>query len=184
VWVVGIAMDVVFYLCYLSRGFNKGDKMAFWLMKSEPSVYSLDDLKKTGTTPWEGVRNYQARNIMRDDMSVGDLVLFYHSNAKPTGAVGVGRVSAEAYPDHFAWKKGSKYFDARSTPEKPVWMMVDVDYVCHFTEIASLADMKEDPALEDMMVIRRGSRLSVQPVEKKHFQHVCRMGGLPGIPKA
>jgi|TARA_B110000116_G_scaffold244564_1_gene235078 predicted RNA-binding protein with PUA-like domain len=162
----------------------KEAKMAFWLMKSEPSVYSLDDLKKTGTTPWEGVRNYQARNIMRDDMAIGDLVLFYHSNAKPTGAVGVGRVSAEAYPDHFAWKKGSKYFDARSTPEKPVWMMVDVDYVCHFPEIASLADMKEDPALDGMMVIRRGSRLSVQPVEKKHFQHVCRMGGLPGIPKA
>lgn len=156
--------------------------MAYWLMKSEPFNYSIDDLKKDTFTPWEGVRNYQARNIMRDDMRIGDLVLFYHSNAMPTGVVGLGRVRKEAYPDHSAWKKGSKYFDPRSTPEKPVWMMVDVEYICHFPEVASLPNMKSEPALDGMMVVRRGARLSVQPVEKKHFMRVCQMGGLKSVP--
>lgn len=156
--------------------------MAYWLMKSEPSVYSIDDLKTFGVTPWEGVRNYQARNIMRDDMKLGDLAFFYHSNADVIGVVGVMVVSRESYPDYFAWKKDSKYFDARSTEASPVWMMVDMSYGRHLPRPVTLAELKAEPELEDMMVTRRGARLSVQPVEEGHFRKVCQMGGLRGIP--
>jgi predicted RNA-binding protein with PUA-like domain len=151
--------------------------MAYWLMKSEPSAYSIDDLEKDGVTPWEGVRNYQARNFMRDEMKIGDLVLFYHSNASPAGVVGIGRVVRESYPDHFAWNPESKYFDKRSTPEKPLWFMVDVGFITRFSEVVPLARIKEDPILAGIMVARRGSRLSIQPVEEAHFRHICKLGG-------
>jgi len=146
----------------------------YWLMKSEPDVYSVQDLARDGSDGWEGVRNYQARNLMRDEMRVGDLVLYYHSNAKPSGVAGVARVCREAYPDDTQFDPKSKYFDARSDPEEPRWVRVDVEHVETFDDVISLADMKADAALEGMMVIRRGSRLSIQPVDKPHFRHVLK----------
>lgn len=147
-----------------------------WLMKSEPDVYSLDDLARDGTECWEGVRNYQARNFMRD-MAVGDLALFYHSNAKPPGVAGVCRISREAYPDDTQFDKKSKYYDPKSKKEDPRWSMVDVTFVEKFPEEVSLQALKDDAALEGMGVIQKGSRLSVQPVEKKHFKRVLKLAG-------
>ncbi|MCP4448468.1 MAG: EVE domain-containing protein [Myxococcales bacterium] len=148
----------------------------YWLMKSEPDVYSIDDLECNGSTPWEGVRNYQARNFMRDEMKVGDGVLFYHSNTKPPGVVGVGKVSRAGYPDGFAFDKKSKYFDPKSDPEEPRWIMVDVAYVSTLGRCVSLDEMKEVPGLSEMLVIRKGMRLSVQPVQKNEFQLVKKLG--------
>ena len=147
-----------------------------WLMKSEPDVYSIDDLERDGTEPWEGVRNYQARNFMRE-MAVGDLALFYHSNAKPPGVAGVCRISREAYPDATQFDEKSKYFDAKSKMEDPRWSMVDVAFVEKFDEAVSLQELKDDSALEGMLVTQKGSRLSVQPVAKKHFKRVLKMAG-------
>ena len=146
-----------------------------WLMKSEPYVYSIDDLKRDGSTCWEGVRNYQARNLMRE-MEVGDAVLFYHSNAKPPGVAGLARVARTAYPDHFAWEEGHKYFDEKSSPEDPRWWMVDVEYVDTLPEFVSLDELKSAPGLEEMVVTKR-SRLSVQPVRQAEYDIVVRMGG-------
>jgi len=109
-----------------------------WLMKTEPDVYSIDDLKKQHKTPWEGIRNYQARNFMMKEMSIGDEVFIYHSNAKPPGIVGLAKVSSSAYPDHFAWDDSSKYFDPKSTKESPRWFMVDVEFVKKFNDLISL----------------------------------------------
>ncbi len=152
--------------------------MKCWLMKSEPSVYSIDDLKRDGKTAWEGVRNYQARNFMRDEMKVGDPVIFYHSNAKPSGAAGVGKIAKEAYPDSSAFDKSSHYYDERSTREKPLWFMVDVAYVASFAEVLPLAAIKADTELDGIMVARTGSRLSVQPLSKAHFERICKLGGI------
>jgi len=146
-------------------------------MKSEPDVYSIDDLKRDGKTPWDGVRNYQARNFMRDEMSVGDLVLFYHSNADPPGVAGVAKVASEPYPDPTQFDRRSNYHDAKSKKDDPRWMLVDVGFVEKLPEQVPLTALKEQKSLEGMYVIRRGMRLSVQPVEKKHFQRVLRMGG-------
>ena len=143
--------------------------MNYWLMKTEPSVYSIDDLGRDGITQWEGVRNYQARNFMRDDMKIDDLVLFYHSNSDPSGIAGIARVCRESYPDHFSWNHESRYFDPKSTPETPRWFMVDVEYVKKFNQIISLKELKENPLFEGMLVTKRGMRISVQPVEKTHF---------------
>jgi predicted RNA-binding protein with PUA-like domain len=150
--------------------------MKFWLMKTEPDVYSIDDLARDGTEPWEGVRNYQARNSMRE-MAEGDLVIFYHSNAKPPGAAGVCRVSREAYPDDTQFDKNSKYHDPKSKKEDPRWSLVEVAFVEKFAEPISLQALKDDHALEGMLVTQKGSRLSVQPVEKKHFKRVSKMAG-------
>ncbi len=146
----------------------------YWLMKSEPSVYSIDDLERDGSTCWEGVRNYQARNLMRE-MKVGDLVLYYHSNADPPGVVGVARVCREAYPDHYSWNKRSKYYDAKSTKESPRWYMVNVEFVERWSHLVPLDALKVTRGLEDMVVIKR-SRLSVQPVKKKEFEIVRKLG--------
>ena len=150
--------------------------MKFWLMKTEPDVYSIDDLERDGTEPWEGVRNYQARNFMRE-MAEGDLAIFYHSNAKPPGAAGVCRVSREAYPDDTQFDKKSKYHDPKSTKEDPRWSLVEVEFVEKFAEPISLQALKDDPAFEGMLVTQKGSRLSVQPVEKKHVKRVLKMAG-------
>ena len=147
-----------------------------WLMKSEPDVYSIDDLERDGRESWEGVRNYQARNFMRE-MVKGDLVIFYHSNAKPPGAAGVGRICRQAYPDDTQFNKKSKYYDAKSKKEDPRWSLVDVEFVEKFGEPVSLQALKDDPALEGMRVTHKGSRLSVQPVDKGHFKRVLRMAG-------
>ena len=125
----------------------------YWLMKSEPSVYSIDDLRKDGTTCWDSIRNYQARNNMRD-MSVGDEVLFYHSQATPPGVAGVARVVREAYPDHTQFDREHKYFDAKSDEDDPRWWMVDVEFVRAFDEALPLSDIKEEPSLADMVLVR------------------------------
>lgn len=156
--------------------------MAYWLMKCEPSAYSIADLKRDKTSSWEGVRNYQARNFMRDTMKVGDMALFYHSNSDPSGVAGVMKIAKAGYPDHFACKHGHKYFDERSTSEKPVWYMVDVTFIAKFAEILSLQTIKQEPRLKDIMVAQRGSRLSIQPLSEEHFKLICELGGvkLPG----
>jgi predicted RNA-binding protein with PUA-like domain len=147
-----------------------------WLMKSEPNTYSIDDLARDGETCWEGVRNYQARNLMRDEVRVGDRVIFYHSNAAPPGAVGLARVVRAGYPDHHAVDPESKVFDRRASPERNPWVMVDLAFVERWERTVSLAELKADPALEGMLVIRRGQRLSVQPVEPAHFERVVALG--------
>ena len=152
--------------------------MNYWLMKSEPGVYSIDDLKRDGQTCWDGVRNYQARNFMRDGMAVGDRVLFYHSNAEPMGVAGVAEVCRAAYPDHTAWDPADPHYDPASRQESPTWLMVDIAYVATFPRLVSLADIKADPALAGMVVAQKGSRLSVQPVSEEHFRRVCELGGL------
>ncbi len=148
----------------------------YWLMKSEPDVYSIEDLERDGSTCWEGVRNYRARNNMRA-MKVGDGVLYYHSNAKPPGVVGIARVCKEAYPDHFAFDKKSKYFDAKSDPENPRWFMVDVEFVSKVDEPLGLPEIKADPELADMELVRYG-RLSVQSVKPEEFRYVKKLAGL------
>ena len=150
--------------------------MKLWLMKSEPDVFSIDDLARDRRTSWEGVRNYQARNFMRDEMKVGDLVLYYHSNAEPSGIAGIARVSREAYPDPTQFDPKSEYYDEGSKKDDPRWLMVDVEFVEKLPEVISLERLKSDPELEGMLVIRKGQRLSVRPVEKKHFARVLQLG--------
>jgi predicted RNA-binding protein with PUA-like domain len=145
-------------------------------MKCEPSAYTIDDLARDGTTSWEGVRNYQARNFMRDDMQVGDPVLFYASNATPSGVTGLAEIARAGYPDQFAWTPGHQYFDPASRPDAPVWYMVDIRFVERFPEIVPLETLKSTPGLEKMMVVQKGSRLSVQPVAKAEFDIVVRVG--------
>jgi predicted RNA-binding protein with PUA-like domain len=150
--------------------------MNYWLMKSEPGVYSLADLERDGKTCWDGVRNYQARNFMRDGMMVGDRVLFYYSSTDPTGVAGVAEVCRAAYPDHTAWDPSDHHYDPASRKEAPTWLMVDIAYVATFPQIVSLAAIKADPALAGMMVAQKGSRLSVQPVSEIHYHRVCELG--------
>ena len=147
------------------------------MIKSEPDVFSLRDLKKVKREPWDGVRNYQARNFMRDEMKQGDLVLYYHSNCDVPGVSGIARVVSEPYPDPSQWNKRSKYFDPKATEDNPRWILVDFEYVAEFREHVSLAAMKADAKLEGMLVVRKGNRLSITPVDGKHFRRVCKLGG-------
>jgi predicted RNA-binding protein with PUA-like domain len=144
-------------------------------MKSEPEVYSIDDLRRDGRTSWEGVRNYQARNFMRDDMRVGDRVLFYHSNADPAGVAGLARVARTAYPDPTARDATHEYFDPKATDADPRWFMVDLEFDERFPALVSLDALRHTPGLEKMLVINR-SRLSVQPVTDEEFGLVVRLG--------
>lgn len=144
----------------------------YWLMKTEPSVYSIDDLKRDGKTYWEGVHNYQARNMMRDQMKVGDGVLFYHSQVKPMGIYGLAKIASEGYPDPSAFDPDEKYYDPKSDPDNPTWMVVDVAYVAHLDPPVTLDALKQTPGLEKMMVIQRGSRLSIQPVTPEEWKIV------------
>lgn len=148
----------------------------YWLMKTEPESFSIHDLEMKGCEPWDGVRNYQARNYMRDQMRKGDLVLIYHSNTNPTGVAGVGRISRAGQPDSTAWDPASKYFDPKASQENPIWYCVTVEFVERFPEVVPLDIMKADPALEGMLVTRRGMRLSVQPVSQEHFNHIRKLG--------
>jgi predicted RNA-binding protein with PUA-like domain len=150
--------------------------MNYWLMKCEPSAYAIDDLKRDGTTSWEGVRNYQARNFPRDGMKRGDRVLFYASNADPSGVAGVAEISREAYPDQFARKKGHKYYDEKATADNPIWYMVDIGFVEKFPHIVPLDTLKSTRGLEEMVVTKKGSRLSIQPVTKSEFEIVVKLG--------
>lgn len=150
--------------------------MQYWLMKSEPQVYSIDELEQDGRAEWEGVRNFQARNMMRDLMKKGDRVLFYHSNAKPPGVAGLAKVCRRAYPDPTQFDRKSRYHDAKATPDEPRWLMVDVEFVEKFPELVGLQSLREAPGLEDMLVIRRGQRLSIQPVTPEEYKIVVKMG--------
>lgn len=154
----------------------KSKKTQYWLMKTEPDVFSIDDLKKKKSESWDGVRNYRARNFMRDEMRVGDLVLFYHSNAKPPGVAGVASVCRESYPDHTQFDPKSKYHDPKSDRDAPRWFMVDVKFESKFERFVPLDELKEDAKLSDMLVVQRGQRLSIQPVERRHFERVCKLG--------
>ena len=145
-------------------------------MKCEPAAYTIDDLARDGQTSWEGVRNYQARNFMRDRMQMEDGVLYYASNADPSGVTGLAKVAKLAYPDHFAWKKGHKYYDDRSTKTAPVWYMVDIGFVERFPDTVSLATLKATTGLAKMRVTQKGSRLSVQPLTKAEYDIVVRLG--------
>lgn len=144
--------------------------MQYWLIKSEPDTYSIDDLKRDKTTAWEGVRNYQARNYMRE-MKKGDRILFYHSSSEPLGIAGVASVVREAHADESQFKNGN-YFEARASKDKPVWHCVDVAFEEKSKHVLSLDEMRHDTALEGMILLQKGSRLSVQPVSGKHFAHI------------
>jgi predicted RNA-binding protein with PUA-like domain len=143
-------------------------------MKTEPGVFSWQDLKSAPqqTTQWEGVRNYQARNFMRDQMQLGDLVLFYHSVVKPQVIMGIAQVSRAAYPDHFAWDTNSDYYDPKSSETNPIWMMVDIQYMKDFLPPITLPELKAIPDLAEMMLLQKGCRLSVQPVTPEEWSIV------------
>ena len=149
--------------------------MQHWLMKSEPDVFSIDDLKRVKKEPWDGIRNYQARNFMRDDMKVGDPVFFYHSNCDEPGIVGLMKVASKPYPDPTAFDPKSKYFDAKSDPDNPRWLLVDVRFSRKLKRTVTLAEMKQEPALEGMRLLMRGNRLSIMPVEAAHWDHILSM---------
>jgi predicted RNA-binding protein with PUA-like domain len=142
--------------------------MACWLMKSEPDAYSIDELEKDGREMWDGIRNYQARNMMRDDMCVGDDVLFYHSNCKEPAIVGLARVASEAYPDPTQFDPDEKYYDPKSEVENPRWILVDVEFIRKLARPITLAELKAHPGLEGMILTRKGNRLSIMPVSDDH----------------
>lgn len=146
--------------------------MAYWLMKSEPDAYSIDDLKRDGRVPWDGIRNYQVRNMMRDDMRVGDKAFFYHSSCKVPAVVGIMRIASKPYPDPTQFDKKSKYYDPKSTEDEPRWILVDVEYQRHTKRPIPLSEIKNLPALEDFQLNKRGNRLSIFPVSKKHWDRV------------
>jgi predicted RNA-binding protein with PUA-like domain len=146
--------------------------MANWLMKSEPDVYSIDHMRADGREMWDSIRNYQARNMMRDDMKIGDEIFFYHSNCKEPGIVGITRVASEPYPDPIQFDETSRYFDPKSTQENPRWILVDVEFVKKLSRNITLAEIKAEKSLEDMILTRKGNRLSIMPVEKQHWNKI------------
>lgn len=153
----------------------------FWLMKSEPYEFSIDDLaiRKNQTTYWEGIRNYQARNFMRDKMNIGDKIFFYHSRAKPLAIVGTMEVASEPYPDPSQFDPKSKYFDEKATEEKPRWFLVDVKLIKKFDRPVTRDEIKKEESLQDMMVIKKGARLSIQPVQAHEWEKIHEMAGEP-----
>jgi predicted RNA-binding protein with PUA-like domain len=151
--------------------------MSYWLMKSEPEAFSIDDLhvRPNQIEPWDGVRNYQARNFMRDDMQIGDQVFFYHSNCEVPGIVGIMAVASKSYPDASAFDPQSKYFDVKSSPAQPRWFLIDVKYVRHTRRTIALAELKEHEFLENMQLLRKGNRLSIMPVTKEEWDYILRL---------
>lgn len=146
--------------------------MTYWLIKSEPDAYSIDDLERDGVEMWDGIRNYQARNTMRDDMKVGDDVFFYHSSCKEPGIVGIARVASEPYPDPTQFDKKSKYFDPKSNKDSPRWYLVDMAFVRKTKRNLTLTEIKAQKSLDDMILTRKGNRLSIMPVSKKHWNKI------------
>ncbi len=146
-------------------------------MKSEPEVYSIQNLKKDKKTQWEGVRNYQARNFMRS-MQIGERVLFYHSNAEPSGIAGLARVSQVNLVDPTQFKRQSPYFDPMAKLSQPRWFCVELAFICQFPHFVSLAELREQPRLQKMLVLQKGQRLSVQPVQSSEFELVCKLAGV------
>ena len=142
--------------------------MAYWLMKSEPDTYSIDDLERDGREMWDGIRNYQARNMMRDDMQVGDEAFFYHSACKVPAIVGVMTIASEPYPDPTQFDPESKYYDPKSSEEEPRWCLVDVEFVQKLERPVTLSELRTYPELDGMILLRRGNRLSITPVDKSH----------------
>lgn len=149
--------------------------MNYWLFKSEPSTYSIDDLKKEKTASWEGVRNYQARNMLRDDVKKDDLVFIYHSNCKTPGITGIAKVVKAGYPDFTAFDEDSPYFDAKSHPDSPRWFMVDVKFVKKFRDTIALSSLRTNPKLKNMLILRKGNRLSITPLTKTEWDAVLAM---------
>jgi len=146
--------------------------MAYWLMKSEPNDYSIDDMMRDGRDMWEGIRNYQARNMMRDDMKIGDEVFFYHSNCKQPGIVGIVRVATAPYPDPTQFDRKSKYYDAKSLKDAPRWQLVDVEFVRKLSRNITLSEIKAEKSLADMILTRKGNRLSIMPVDDRHWKKI------------
>ena len=146
--------------------------MQYWLMKSEPSEYSIDDLKKDKVEHWDGVRNYQARNMMQKEMKKGDLAFMYHSNCDEIGIVGIMTIAKEGYVDHTAFDKKDKHYDPKSDPDNPRWFMVDVRYKRKLKRTITLAELKEQKKLSEMQLLKRGNRLSIMPVSKKHWDFI------------
>lgn len=151
--------------------------MKFWLMKNEPDDYSIDDLERTGVDHWDGIRNYQVRNFMRDEMSIGDLAFFYHSSCKEPGIFGMMEIVSDAYPDHTAWDPQAHYFDPRSKPDSPVWLMVDVRFMRKFANPVTLKTLRVCPELSGMRILQRGNRLSVTPLSSEHWNFILALAG-------
>ena len=153
--------------------------MNYWLMKSEPDAFSIDDLyrRPNQTEHWDGVRNYQARNMMRDDMKIGDQIFFYHSNCKLPGIVGIAEVVKESYPDFTAFDPKDKHFDPKSNPDNPTWFMVDVRFVRKLKRTISLQELKQKPELSDLALVRRGNRLSIMPVGEQQWAIILKLEG-------
>ncbi|MCD6048027.1 MAG: hypothetical protein K0S08_1674 [Gammaproteobacteria bacterium] len=151
--------------------------MNYWLMKSEPTSFSIDDLIKRPkqTTPWDGVRNYQARNMMRDQMKIGDQAFFYNSNCDVPGILGTMEVVSESYPDPTQFDPESKYFDPKATPDKPIWFLVDLKFKEKFKQIISLEQLRKNPYLEDLIILRKGNRLSITPVTPKDWSFIIKL---------
>ena len=146
--------------------------MKYWLMKNEPEDYDIDDLKKDKTEHWDGIRNYQVRNMIRDDMNIGDIAFFYHSNCEIPGIYGLMTINSKAYPDHTAFDKKAKYYDVKSDKNKPTWLMVDVKYKRKLTKIITLKELKSEKKLSKMRVVQKGNRLSITEVEKKDWEYI------------
>jgi predicted RNA-binding protein with PUA-like domain len=149
--------------------------MQHWLMKSEPDAYGIDDLERDGRTMWDGIRNYQARNMMRDQMRIGDEVFFYHSSCDVPGVVGIMRVASEPHPDPTQFDPQSKYFDPKSDPANPRWCLVDVEFERRLSRTIPLTELREDPELDGMILLRRGNRLSIMPVDGRHWDRVLEL---------
>ena len=146
--------------------------MKYWLMKNEPEDYGIDDLKKDKTEHWDGIRNYQVRNMIRDDMSIGDMAFFYHSNCEIPGIYGLMTINSKAYPDHTAFDKKAKYYDIKSDKNKPAWLMVDVKYKRKLQKIITLKELKSKKKLSEMRVVQKGNRLSITEVTEKDWEYI------------
>ncbi|EGR3203069.1 EVE domain-containing protein [Vibrio parahaemolyticus] len=155
--------------------------MAYWLFKTEPDTFSIDTLRTQKVSCWEGVRNYQARNMMRDQVKVGDFVLIYHSSCKNVGVAGIAKVVREAYPDHFQFDPESDYYDPKSDPDNPRWIMVDIEFVRKTARVIPLSVMKAMPELENMPLVKRGNRLSIMPVTEDEWEAILGKEKLPSL---
>lgn len=148
--------------------------MNYWLIKTEPDAFSIDDLKKAKVEPWDGIRNYQARNFMRDDMKIGDKVLVYHSVTKPPHVAGLAEVASKPYPDPTQFDARSKYYDEKSSKDNPRWILVDMKFISKAKQTLPLGDIKDDPKLEGIMLAQKGARLSIMPLSKKHYDYIAK----------
>ena len=148
--------------------------MTYWLMKSEPDLFGIDDLQRVGVEPWDGIRNYQVRNMIRDQMRVGDLAFFYHSNCITPGIVGIMRIHSASYPDQTAFDPGHRHYDPKSNPAKPRWYQVDVAFVTKFAEVIPLSWLKQQPQMADSPLVRHGNRLSIMPLSEQQWAFISR----------